>query len=286
MEPMTSSRSSKLTALALLFTVLLSVVAPAAAVTVDQTDVPEEGEAGTQLSASFTLTELYKDPKWESWTLTGETDLTNVTWTLTFINPQGDTIDRKSYDGQTFTQEGISTESNIGTVTEVRVEITGEVIAPSRYTYPEKEKFLLAQLTQTRGEEGSQGEIGTWPAHHYTTADQDAPDAAPGTREARTELDRARAAIQEADDVGADTSEANQTLTTAISAYENGNFANAISLAETAREEANEAKDAAEKSDERSQLLMFGGAALAVVVLAGGGFWWYRNQQDDYDKLG
>lgn len=285
MVPMTSSRYSKAGTLALLAVLVFSVVAaPTAAVELSETSVPDDAEAGTQVSASFTMSNLYQDPNWDPWTLEGETELRNVTWTLTFIDAQGNEFDTRSYDGQSFSQPEITTERDILTV---RVEVTGETpsVAESDLTYPGNETFLLAELTQTRGEEGSMGEIGTWEVRHYTTAG-DAEDADPGTLEARNALDAAQAAIQAANDAGADTSTANDTFRSAVSAYENGNLANAVDLANRAEEEANDAKDSKEQSEQQSQLLLYGGiGVVALIVIVGGVFYW-RNQGDDYDKLG
>ncbi|PSP77148.1 hypothetical protein BRC81_11010 [Halobacteriales archaeon QS_1_68_20] len=258
------------------------VAAPATAVTVDQTDVPQEAEAGSQISASFTLTDLYQDPQWEPWTLEGETELTNVTWTLTFIDPQGNEFHTETYNGQTFSQQGISTDHPQGTITEIRVQITGDVPSPDQFTYPEKETFTLAKLTQISGQEGAHNEINTWDTHHYTVAEQGNPDASPGSKDAREALNSAREAINETEEAGGDVSSAEETLKNAISAYENGNFQNAVSLAEDAKDEAENAK----QSKEQSQMLLFGGVGLVVVLLIAGGVWYYRQQQDDYDKLG
>ncbi len=279
---MTSNRSSKLTVLAVLLAVSVLLAAPATAVTVAQTDVPQEAEAGSQISASFTLTDLYQDPQWEPWTLEGETELSNVTWTLTFIDPQGNEFHTETYNGQSFSQAGISTNHEQGTVTEIRVEITGDVPAPEQYTYPDNETFTLATLTQISGDEGAHNEIDTWETHHYTVAEAGNPDATPGSKDAREALDGARNAIDDADEAGSDVSAAEETLENAISAYENGNFQNAVSLAEDAKDEA----ESAQQSQQQSQMVLFGGVGLVVVLLIAGGFWYYRQQQDDYDKLG
>lgn len=281
---MTSNRYSNLLALALVCTMLVAAVAPAAAVSVSEAEVPEEGEVGEQIAAEFTITDLYQDPNWEEWSLMGETDLVNVTWTITFIDPSGATIDVRSYDGQEFSQPDISADSAIGTITEVRVSVTGEVPDIEMYTYPDEEEFTIATLIQTRGEAGSQNEIGTWSVHHYSTGDE--LENVPGSQQARLALDGADAAVDEAVTAGADTSEAQNTLTNAIEAYESGQFQLAMNLAEDAESIAVESKEQVEQSEQRNQLLMFGGGGLLLVLLVAGGFWYYRQQQDDFDKLG
>lgn len=282
---MTSNRCSR-TVLVLLLALLIAVAFPATALTVSESTVPDEAEAGTQISASITLDELYQDPQWEPWTLEGKTELENVTWTLTFIDQQGNQFHTETYNGQTFNRSGISTDSAEGTITKIRVEITGDVPEPERFTYANPETFVVADLTQVSGEQGAQNPINTWEAHHFTRAAESDPDAEPGSKEARDAIESAEAAIADANEVGADVSSAEGTLQNAISAYENGNFANAVSLANDAEEEAKDAKASHEQSEQRSQLLLFGGAGLFAVVLIAGGFWYYRQQQDTYDKLG
>ena len=283
MERMTSNRSFKLTAIALVLVMVVAAAAPAVAVTVDESDVPPEAEAGEQISASFYLTELYQEPDWDPWTLQGETEMNNVTWTLTYVDAGGSQFDTVTHDGAEFEQSEISADNDI---IEIRVEVTGEVPGVEEYTYPDEEEFLVAELTQISGEEGAQDEIDTWDAHHFTAADETATDAAPGTQEVREALDTAQADIATAEDAGGDTDDAEQSLQSAISAYQSGDFENAITQAERAQNEASEAYDDAEASEQRTQLLLFGGGAVVVLALLGGGFWWWRQQGDDYDKLG
>lgn len=281
MEPMTSSRSSKVTTLVLLCVLALSVAVPAAAVSVDTAEVPEEAEAGTQVSASVTLDTLYQEPQWEQWTLQGETELENVTWTVTFIDASGNQFDTKSYDGQTFEQPDITSDRD-PPIIGLRVEVVGEVPPPAEFTYPDKESFVTMDLTQARGEEGSMNDIGTWVTHHYTTGAADEP----GSREARQAIASAEGAIQQAEAADADTTTANQSLGNAIEFYQAGQFANTVENANTAEEQANEAREDAESSQQTTQLLMYAGLVAVVLALLGGGFWYYQQQQDSYDKLG
>jgi len=282
MELMTSSPSSKLTTIALLAVLVCAAVAPAAAVSVAEPDVPDEGEVGTQVSASVKLTDLYREPQWDTWTLKAQTHLRNVTWTVRYIDQTGTEYDTETYDGQRLSGGNgveLSTETD---TTEVSVEVVGEVPEPSAYTYPQEERFTIMDLTQTRGEEGSRNDIDSWETHHYTTGTADEP----GSQEAREAISQAEAAIADAEDAGADTSQAEASLGNAIEFYESGQFTNAVENAETAEEEATTAKEDYESSQQTQQYLLYAVVAIVLLALVGGGFWYYQQQQDDYDKLG
>jgi len=283
---MTSSPSSKATTLALLLVLSLAAVAPAAAIDVASQDVPSEAEVGSTVEATFTLDTLYQEPSFQSWALQGGTELQNVTWVVAYSAPDGSTFDTRQYDGQSFSQQGIDSDSETAPfdrpVTEIQVTVRGQVPAVDQYTYDEREQFVVAELSQRAGDSGSTNTIDSWGVHHYTTSE----GGDPGSAEARDAIESAQSTIREAEDAGADTSEANQTVTRAISAYENENFANAVELANDAEEQANTAREGAVSSARTTQLLMYGGVAVLVLALVGGGYWYYQQQQDSYDKLG
>lgn len=277
---MTSSRSSKVTTLALLGVLALALAAPAAAVSVSDQTVPMEGEVGQTIEATYTLQNLYQEPNFQSWELHGATELRNVTWTVAFKNPSGDTFAQRNYNGQTFSQAGVSADSDEfdDPVTEVEVTVRGDVPPIEEFTFPEEETFVIAKLSQRAGDTGSTNTIDTWSVHQYTTGEEDEA----GSKQARTAIESAQSAIQSANDAGANPEQANASLQTAIDFYELGQFQKAVANANTAEEQA----DNAASSSATTQTVMF--AALAVVVLAllGGGVWYYQQQQDDYDKLG
>lgn len=279
---MTSSPSSRILTLGIVCLLALSVAVPAAAVSVSEANYAEEKAVGEEMSVSVTLEEPFKDPPWDTWTLQGETALENVTWTVRLIDQTGTTSDIQSYDGQELNNGNGVQVSTDQDVDQIVVEIVGDVPAVEQYTYPDEERFLVAELVQTRGNEGNRDEIGAWGAHHYTTGDSQEP----GSQQARSALDSAQAAIDAANAAGADTSAANQSLQNAIQFYESGQFQNAIDNAETAEEEANAAREDVESSRQTQQLLMYAGLVVLVLAVLGGGFWYYREQQDSYDKLG
>ncbi|UIO99454.1 hypothetical protein Hbl1158_13120 [Halobaculum sp. CBA1158] len=257
------SRCSKLTAVLVVCALLIAAVAPAAAVSVQQTDVPEEGEVDSQVTATVTLTQLYDT--YETWQIAGQTALQDVTWTVTFLNQAGNQVRQESYDGQNFS--GATVDIDEGT-SEVRVRVTGTVPAVEAYSYDPQQSFQLYALDQTR-EGGSSNELANVSATHYTA----------DSREAREAMESAREAI----DAAGNPDTAEESFASAVDAYEAGNFDNAASLAERAETEANQA----ESSQQRNQLILYGVAGLVVLALvAGGVVLFLRSRGDGYDKLG
>ena len=281
---MTSSRFSDVSTLALLLVLVLAAAAPAAAVNVADQSVPGESAVGETVEATFTLDTLYQEPNFQKWALQGATGLENVTWTVAYKNPSGEVFTQRQYNGQTFSQPGISADGSEfqDPVTEIEITVRGDVPAVEEYTYDEPEAFLVAEFSQKAGQTGSTNTVDSWGAHHYTTGDE----GSPGSKQARAAIDAASSAIADAQGAGADVSEANASLQTAIDFYELGQFGKAVENAETAEQQAADAEASKKSSEQTTQLLMYGGAGLLVLVVLGGGFWYYQQQQDDYDKLG
>lgn len=285
---MTSSLSSRIPVLAVVAVLFASLALPVAAVTVPTEDVPGSAAAGEDVTATFEITELYKNPSFESWNLTGSTELEDVTWTVSFINPSGETVAKQNYDGQTFETPAVSSNTDVDgdgdteTITDLTVTVKGTVPEPVNFTYPEKETYVVAELVQTRGQAGSTNPIGTWDSHHFTTGGEDGP----GSQQARSELEQAETAIANATTEGGDVSDAESSLKNAVDAYESGQFELAVNLANDAQKKADEAAQQAKSSRQTNQLLMFGGIGVVVLLVVVGGVWYWRNQGDDYDKLG
>jgi len=257
------SRCSRLVAVLAVVSLLLAAVAPAAAVSVEETDVPTEGEVDSQVTVTLTLTQLYDT--YETWQLAGSTDLENVTWTVTFRNQAGNQIRQESYDGREFS--GATVDIEEGTA-EVRVRVTGTVPAVESYSYDPQQSFGLFALRQTR-EGGSAEELANVTAGHYTS----------DSGEAREALDSARATL----DAAGNPTEAEESFDSAVSAYEAGNFDNAVTLAQRAETEANEAQS----DQQRNRLLLYGAGGLVALGVVGGGVALFlRGRGDDYDKLG
>jgi hypothetical protein len=241
--------------------VVLSVaVVPAAAVSTSTDGVPEETRVGSDVTATYTFTELYSD--YESWTLTGATELTDVTWTVRQLNQAGNQVSQESYDGASF-NESVSIDD--GTA-EVVVEVTGTAPEVGEFSYEPAERYELAAFELVR-EGGTREAITNTEVHHYTSASQEARDA----------IERAETAV-----AATNNQEAQRSLDNAKEAYDGENFDLAVELATEAEERA----DRARSTQNRNRLILYGVGALLVVGLLVGGGLYYRSQQDSYDKLG
>ena len=255
------SRFSKL-ALACLFVLSVATV-PAAGVSAGETDVTDDAEVGSQVNATVTLTELYQNPTLESWTLAGETQLTDVTWTVMYYDQTGARVSQESFDGQSFSGAEVATADG---TSEVRVRVTGTVPEIGEFTYDPAQSFTVLALEQTR-EGGSSNAIDEWTATHYTEE----------SREARDAIDDAAAAVADVS-----SQDAERSLGNAIDAYNGGEFTLATDLANQAQEQAQQAQ----QSSQLMQYALYGVGALVVVGLLAGGFLYWRSQQQGHDKLG
>ncbi|MDY6818366.1 MAG: hypothetical protein SVG88_06860 [Halobacteriales archaeon] len=248
--------SSRCFSLAAFLVVLVLASGAAGAVTISSGGAPNEAQVGQTVTSTFTLTELYQNPNYQQWTLQGQTDLANVTWTVQTLNQAGEVVDTQSYNGGRFNHQ-ISIENDVA---EVRVKITGEVPEITNYSYSPQEQFLFAGFIQVR-QGGTSNQINVYQTHHFT----------PDSKKARQAIRSAQRAIQQA----GGNQEAQTIVDNAISAYEAGNFQNAIDLANQARQRAEQAQ----QSQQRTQLLLMAGGGILVVLLIIGGIFWYRSQQ-------
>ena len=246
---MNSSHSSRLLLVLVALVVSAGVVA---GVSVSSEQSPGDAEVGERIEARFTLTELYQDPGTEQWQLRGETELSNVTWTFQLVDQAGNVQATNSDDGQTANQSVSLAEGT----DEVRVTIVGQTPAIENFTYDPAPSFLLAEFTHAR-EGGASTTLETYEARHYTAESQPARDA----------IESARDAI----DAAGGNAQAEESLGSAISAYEGENFENAVRNAERAEREATQAQQTAQ----RNQLILYAVAAIVVLaVLVGLVLWW------------
>ena len=216
---------------------------------------------GDEISVTYTIDEPFTDVP-NQWTLDGETELENVSWTVTVLRA-GSQVSQSTYGSQSFSQE-LEIDNNGD---EVRVELTGDVPAIENYTYQPEETYTVATLSRVSG--SNENELRTDSVHHYTSDSQ----------AARSAIESATAAIN----ATGGNSEAEQLRDNAISSYENGNFGNAQDLAQQAQSTAEQAQ----QSQQNTQTLLYAGAAVVVLLVLGvGGYVLYQSQQsDEYSKL-
>lgn len=229
---------------------------PVAGVSSSSEDLPAETEVGEQIETTFELTDLYTD--FESWTLHGETELENVTWTVVMLDQAGNQVEQNDYDGQEF-EQAVSIDDGTHSV---EVRITGEVPEIEEFSYDPAETYTAGQFSLLR-EGGTQGEIGKHDVHKYTAE----------SKSAREAIDDARNAVEAASD-----DQAERTLNNAISAYNSGDFENAIDLAE-------QAKESAERSALIGSAMVYGGAGIVVLVIIAGAVYFYRKRQQGPSRL-
>jgi len=270
MTTMNSNHYSKLGTLLLVLAVAVAAISPAAAAASVQADgVPEEAEVGEEVTATYTLSELYAGDTPSEWTLRGETNMTNASWSVTAYGVDGDQVaDTRNYGGDSF-EYAVSSEENVN---EIEVTVTATVPEVAEWSYDPEERFTVTEFTEVRSG-GGESTIDSYDAHHYTG----------DSKEARNAIEDAEAAISDAESNGADVSNAEDGLDDAIGFYENGDFDRAVQNAEDAASDA----ESSQSSAQTRSMLLYGGAGLvALLVLGGGGYLLYQRQGDDYDKLG
>jgi len=229
-------------------------VGSAAAVESTAQDLPEESEVGTDFEATFEVTELFDE--FEEWTLAAQTELDNSTWTIRQFNQAGDQISRTDTDGGA-AFDSIDIDDGARTV---EVRVTGTTPEIEGLSYEPPDRFVAANFTLER-DGGTERAIGEHESHHYTEE----------SREARLAIDSASETV-------GDSGDARSSLDSAISAYESGNFENAITLAERAEGEASQSQFI------RNAALGVG-AVIVLAVLLGGGYWVYKSRQKGPSRL-
>ncbi|WP_276249915.1 hypothetical protein [Haloarcula rara] len=262
---MNSIRYSRATVALLCVVGLLAVAGTAGAFTVStEGDVPNETAVGSEVSVTYVIDDPYTDVPSE-WTLDGETELENVSWSVE-VRDRGSVVYDETYGEQSFTQTMNGEGAQDGD--EVRITLEGTVPAVETYTYEPPEQYTVANLARVTG--SNENEFRNDSAHHYTE----------DSREARQAINASQQAVA---DAPGDNSDAKAQLDRAISAYEAEDFDNAVSLAEDAEQQAEQAQ----QSQQTTQTLLYAaGAVVLLLLVGGGGFYLYsKSQEDDYSKL-
>lgn len=251
---------------AILAALLVCVAAaPAAAVSVSADDAPSEAEVGSKIDVTFEVTDLYTD--YDTWNLQGQSDLSQVTWTVTMYDQTGAKIGQQTYNNQTFSHP-VSADEDVNRVT-VRLQAT--VPEVSSWSYESPQQFRLAAFTQAQ-EGGSSQMLQSYDVQPYTQS----------SKEARTAMDDAQDAIETANEAGVGVADAESDFEDAVEFYNGGNFEQATNNAEEAREKATTAA----ASSERNSLLIKAGIGVVVLLLILGGVYWFLQQRTTHDKLG
>ena len=252
-------RSSKGTTLVALLALLLAVAGPAGALTLtDETDFTES-RVGETVSTTVVIEDPFTDQP-DEWTLRGTTELTNVSWVVT-VRQQGNQVNQSQYSDQTF-EEPLALENNGD---EVEISLTGDTPAVESYSYDPPQNYVLWELVAITG--NSESTLNATSVHHYTNDSDDA----------RNAIDDAVAAINES----GGNAEAQDTLNSSISSYDNGNFQNARDLASDAQNQA----ESAQQSQQQTQTLIYAAVGLVVLALVGGGIYYWRSNQGPESKL-
>lgn len=261
---MNSIRYSRATVALLCVVGLLAVAGTASAFTVStEGSVPNETAVGDEVSVTYVIDDPYTNAP-DTWTLAGDTELENVSWTVTVLRAGSPVSDgERIYGDQSFERE-LDIDNNGD---QIRIELTGTTPAVENFTYEPEERYTVAEFTRVTG--NNENEFRNDSAHHYTEE----------SREARQAIDAAGTAIEEA----GGNSEAENLRANAISAYENANFENAVDLANQAQNTAEQAQ----QSQQTTQTLLYAaGAVVVLLLLGGGGYYLYsQSKEDDYSKL-
>lgn len=261
MRRMSWTPSSKGTTLVVLLALAVAAVGTAGAISIQDEVAFNESRVGESVTATVVLEDPFQgDQVSETWTLNASTELENVRWTVTVLD-QGNQLNETVYGEQTFQQE-LSLDNGGD---EVRIEITGDTPPIENYTYEPPETYVLWDIDALSGSNAA--DLDTRTIHHYTNDSKDA----------RLAITNATRTLNET----GGNAEAQDTLNNSVSSYDNGNFGNAIDLANQARDEAEQAQ----QSKQTTQTLIYAAIAIVALVVVGGGIYYWRSQQQDYGKL-
>jgi len=238
---------------------LVSLAVPAAAITVDDSNVPDQQRVGEEKRATIALEDLYEDGT-DEWTLRGRTRLTNATWTVRKVKLNGDTSSQ-TYTGRSFE----TTVSSANNTDRVEVVVRGRAPGVNGFSYDPPQRFEFARLSKAVGE--NVDVVDTWEVHHYTDA----------SRRARSAIDQARPVVSDAGD-----QQARDQLDRAIQAFESGEFELARDLASDAESSARDAR----QSSRTLRLILVGAGVVVVLAAVVGAVFYVRSRSGPEDPLG
>lgn len=244
---MSWTRSSRGATFGVLLLVALAAVGSAAALTVEYTQ-PEPAQVGESIEYNATIEEPFRDAP-DQWTLQGQTELGNATWTIQVL-AQGDPVATRDFGGESFTYD-LNSQSG---ATTVEITVSGDVTAIEEYNYEDRSSENHTVMTIARLSDGNTNPLQTIVGHRYSEQ----------SRQARQAIDAAIEAV----------GGRNDKIEQAISAYDSENFENAIALAQEA-----------ESGAQSGQLLLYGIGALVLVALVGGGVYYWRERREKGYKL-
>jgi flagellar basal body-associated protein FliL len=239
---MNSIRSSE-TAIGVLLVVALVTVAAgtAVALTVEGTS-PEPAQTNSTVTMAATIQQPFSGDAPAQYTLRGETELENASFTVVAVDQQNSTVNRVDSEGPTFE---MPLDIDNGSV-RVEMEVNDGVVPPlDTFDYEDMSVENYTALRLVRVADGAETEISVYETHRFTEE----------SIEARQAIDNASALI-DADS----SSDAREKLNQSISAYNAENFENAISLAQ-------EARSTAESGG--LPVTLIGGAVVVLVVIVG-----------------
>lgn len=242
--------SSKTLVLGLVVVVALGAAGTVVGLDFAQVTADDELEVGSQTEVEVVIEEPF-DGEPDEYTVGASTEFVGGSVTITADGPV--TTDTESGENPELT---VNAEDGYS---EIVISASGEVpqigdggVGAFSYENPEDEQFTALSVTQ------NDGPVDTVEIARFTDDSQ----------EARDRIDEAVELAGEDDD----------DVRGAISLYDSENFEEAITQAQNAI-------DAEESSEQRSQLLLIGVILLVVVGLAGGGYYVYSQRKQDTNKL-
>jgi len=244
---------------ALLVVVVVGTAGTAAALSVSGSP-PGSSQVGSTVSMTATIEQPFSGNAPAQYTLQGETELANASFTVVAMDQQNNTVNRVDSPGPSF-EMPLDLENGAVRV-EVRVN-NGQVPALTGFDYRDMSVENYTVLSLERVKNGAATDIETFSAHRHT-ADSQA---------ARAAIDEAVAAVDDSA-----SSDAKSALNDSISFYNTGSFDQAI-------DNANDAKEKAEASGGGSMLLFGAIAVVALVVIVVGLYLWRGSGEEESYKL-